>query len=111
MKQLPFAAALTVMTTAGIALALNNEDKTIARVDTQGSLLIITLDQAHSSSLPASCNTNTTSTACDLNDLYCEMAGKIALAAQMSGKPVDYDLSSTTCVGSFGKFTRFRVQN
>lgn len=109
MKRLMVLAALTVMTTAGIALALNNDGKTIARVDTSGTMLIITLNEAHSSSLPGACATHTTSTACNLSDLYCEMAGKIALAAQMSGKTVDYDLSSTTCVGDFGKFNRFRV--
>lgn len=111
MKRLMVLVGLTVVTTAGIAFALNNDGKTIARVDTTGSTLIITLNQTHSTSLPASCNTHTTSTACNLSDLYCEMAGKIALAAQMAGKTVDYDLSSTTCVAGFGKFERLRVND
>lgn len=108
MKRLCVAAALTVMTTAGFALALTYEGRTISRVDTQPNILIIQLNQNHGNTLPGSCNQHVSSMACNLNDPYCDMAGKIALAAQMAGKTVDYELS-TTCEGIFVKFTRLRV--
>lgn len=112
MKRVKVPVFLGMMTLAGVAFALNNESKTINEVEASaGATLIINLNEAHSSAMPGACNSYNTRMACDLNDAYCEMAGRIALAAHMAGRTIDYELSSTECVFSFAKFTRIRVND
>lgn len=111
-KQTWLGMCVATMTITGIAMAaLNNENRTISQLDTQQQKLIIHLTQPHSTSMPSACNAYNNMMACDLNDAYCDMAGKLAIAAFMAGRQVDFDLSSTECNGTFVKFTRFRISD
>lgn len=110
-RQLVLRVGVALVTMASIAMALGNENRTITQIDTQPQRLLIHLSQDHSTIPHVDCRSNPQVMACDLADAYCEMAGKIALAAHLAGRVVDYDLSSTTCIGSVPRFDRFRISN
>lgn len=108
-KQILLAIGVGTLAVTSIAMALGNDNKTLTRVDTQSDKLILHFSTPHSTAMPSACNAHNNIMACDLSDSYCDMAGKIALAAHMAGRTVDYDLSSSECLGTFAKFNRFRV--
>lgn len=96
---------------AATVYALNNDQITITRVEvTRDQVLIWT--NAALSARPA-CSTVTTIMGCSLEEPYCERAMSVALAAQMSGREVDAQLTNTCVPGQVtgvSRFDRIRVR-
>jgi hypothetical protein len=105
------ASGVFVLTVAGTALAaLDNESVGVRKVDAMSpDDIVIHVDR--SVSVPDCAGSNTMQIACDLDDRYCEPAMRTALSAQLSGRRIDFDVSSSECVAGIAKFTRLRNEN
>ena len=110
-RKLLFAVGATLMTLTGAALAsLQEEDVGIRRVDVKSpDDVVIHIDRAVP--VPSCAGSNDHQIGCDLDDKYCDPAMRIALSAQLSGRKIAFDVSSSECVGGIAKFTRLRNNN
>lgn len=98
-----------VLSVSGAAFAaLKHENIGITKVDVVSpDRVIIHIDEAINGGY---CVGNTQLIACDLDDKYCEPAMRIALASQLSGRKISFDVAGE-CLGSAAKFTRLRNNN
>lgn len=101
-------ATATLATAVGSVAALNNENRSVKRVEVLDSgRVYIELTSEHTT--PPCNSPHRTLMVCLLTEPYCEPAMKLALSAQLAGKTVDYELDGS-CISDVPRFSRFRVK-
>jgi hypothetical protein len=103
-------------TTAAVALSaagtLAHHDRNVSRVDVTQNKGIVWF----TGSVPTSftdCNksgTEHSSVACPIDEAYCQEMMRVALAAHLSGKMIEFETTGS-CVGSWNGINRLRTQN
>ncbi|QQO53703.1 MAG: hypothetical protein N838_10400 [Thiohalocapsa sp. PB-PSB1] len=86
--------------------ALNNSAKTVQSVDVHGSSVVIHLNETINGQ--PSCSKYSKIIACNTDDKYCELAFKIAVAAKLADKPVEFTATGTCTKAGATIFSRFR---
>ena len=109
-------AALAILASAGTAFAyaFTHTDKTVEGVDseylnTNGDILYIHLSEDIGSPEEGTCSHHSL-IACELRYDYCQQASRLATAALLAGRTVDFAVVST-CIGtsSVQQFNRFTI--
>lgn len=89
--------------------ALNNEDKGVWLVESLIDSKRVFLHLSDTTDARPSCARAHKIIACSLTDVGCEQALSIALAAKLSDKKIDFQLTGE-CIGTIPKFDRLRIQ-
>ena len=108
------ALTLCLLLSSGTVLALQQDSFRVTQVETTQNQVLV-----HFGTTIPSGNRCTggfsTIAGCSTSDAYCENVLRIALAAQVSGREVDFDLASGSCVSgqvsSVSKITRIRIHD
>lgn len=109
-KQPLLAIGVGIMAITSIAMAaLPNENRMITQLETTQARLLIHVSTNHAAGAPSGCSANTQIMACDLAESYCDLAGRLAIAAHMAGREIDYEISTTECLSTTPKLIRFRI--